>query len=612
MPAAFRVQFGSPDVPNTGTILTAPANFSAVGSLNSAIAIPLTNHSYTAGNRPKTTSNHVPRDFAGAVSFTAIDTLNLLRVSPGTTAAQALPWALWEYIGAAGGPNEFIVRSRHILTLAAGTRSVTATIPSVANIDKVVPFITGVLHDGSGSNATVGLTAIAYGSGTDTLNVVRGGSTGTTTVYVSCVEFTGSNWTVLHARSALTLDQNGTLTLRAAADGQSGAAASVGNWANAWIIHQFKNYNDDDVVGPNTMGKIYRPGADTQTVNWTGYAAGVAATQQHVVHVLVNSNMPVTRYQNTTSSWTDWFNQSIASAALTDLSQSLLFVSGAANTAAGFPRGLNGVRFSTLTTAQIYGGRDSISSGHDREIQVVRLPEDTAGGVTGTFDAAPLIWSGDLTAGVGGAFTAGAVAWSGEVTAGLIGNFAGASLAWSGEASAGLVGNFDGASLSWAGDSAAGVGGLFDAAAVAWSGEVSAGVGGIFAADQVLWSADLTGSIGGNIAGTFAPAAIAWSGDVSAGVGGVFAPDAVDWSGEVTAGLTGNFAADQVVWSGASGGVAGGGAVGAFASAAVLWSAELTGLVQTPPVIDADRAILVSSVSRAIVINPLDNSLLIN
>ena len=113
------------------------------------------------------------------------------------------------------------------------------TVSGVVNKDQCIPVITGILHPGNNDSADA-LTATAYLSDATTLEVRRGGgTTATGTVYVTIVEFTGSNWDVKHGREIDNPADSGTVTLVDDSDGVTAGGGDVGNWSNAMIYGQY-------------------------------------------------------------------------------------------------------------------------------------------------------------------------------------------------------------------------------------------------------------------------------------------------------------------------------------------------------------------------------------
>ncbi len=162
-------------MPNTGTTQTAPSNFTAFGSLTSAFVLNKNNRFGSAGASALDATNRLVADLSLRIELTATDTITFTRLATGDAANYRADWESWEYVGAPGGPNEFIVRSRDTVTITAGSRTNAATLTNTpTDINKCIPFITGISNTNTGT-ASQGLTALAWISGANTLNIERGG-----------------------------------------------------------------------------------------------------------------------------------------------------------------------------------------------------------------------------------------------------------------------------------------------------------------------------------------------------------------------------------------------------------------------------------------------------
>lgn len=297
MASDLSIQRGQADIGTAGGTAAPATTF---GDLSSVVVFSANNR-MSHGGPPSSGSNMEGDDMSGGVRLTAVDTIAFTRQPASNAAAMRFAWESWEYVGNPGGAYEFIVRSRN--TVALSGTSGTATLDSTpTDIDRCIPFITGN-STSDGSDDWDAACSIAWLSGANTLNVARGGTTGTTTVEVTTVEFTGSAWDVKHGRVESPAD-SGTITLVDAADGETAGGGDVGDWANALIFGYFRGNNlngVDDAISDTSA--VYDPGANTTTVAWQfngNHAdAGTAQDGQHFVHVLACADMAVTRINNT-------------------------------------------------------------------------------------------------------------------------------------------------------------------------------------------------------------------------------------------------------------------------------------------------------------------------
>jgi hypothetical protein len=288
----FNIQHIGVNVPRTGGNL----NITAVSSLNNAVALSNNNRKTQQGPGA---ANLESDDLSGAARLTGTNQLTYFRDGGSLNANALFRNSIWEYVGPAGGDNEMIVRGRYTLNLNGGTNSITQALTGVANPEKCIPFITGILNNSTADDADSG-TAVAYLENASTMRVQKGSTDNNVTVYITLVEFTGNNWTVLHGDSGDTGADTGTITLRANADG-SGAATSVSDWSNAFIFSHHRGDTDtsgvNDAIADNWP--VMTNGGTNQTVNWSFHADHVSSgTNRQFVHVLENPNINVTRFQN--------------------------------------------------------------------------------------------------------------------------------------------------------------------------------------------------------------------------------------------------------------------------------------------------------------------------
>ena len=173
------------NIPNTGTTNTLATS---LGSLASAF-VRNVNNRRMAGGFQLSGANMEVDDVSLGFQLTDVDTVTIGREAGSNALETFGGWETWEYTGAASGANEFVVRGRYQLSMSGETT--TQTVSGITDIDRCIPFIQGLFSD-SASDDSDHATAVAWMSGTDTLNISRGsGSADTTEVWVVVVEFTG-------------------------------------------------------------------------------------------------------------------------------------------------------------------------------------------------------------------------------------------------------------------------------------------------------------------------------------------------------------------------------------------------------------------------------------
>ncbi len=364
----FNVQHVQDDIGNTGGSNT---SFTAVSSLNNAFVLANNNRKVSAGINGN--GSTLPADdLSGARVLTGVNTLSYYRQSGSTGSSTRFNGSIWEYVGTPGGPNEMIVRGRYAVSLNGSTNSVTQVISGITNANKCIPFITGIITNRNSRGADSG-TAIAYLENASTLRVEKGTNANTVTVYITVVEFTGSNWTVLHGDSGSSSADTGTITLRANSDG-TGSATNVSNWGEAIIFTQHRGDNNQNAVNDAIADNwpITDPGSNNQSVDWTFHANHDSnGNNRHFVHILNNSNLGVTRFQDTNpSAGENTIN--ISSAGLSNINEALIV--GTSTTSGGgtaYARGWRNYYLNSTTQAAHWCARSGNTLSH--EIQIVDL-----------------------------------------------------------------------------------------------------------------------------------------------------------------------------------------------------------------------------------------------
>jgi hypothetical protein len=364
----FKVQHIQDDVARTGGTNT---SFTAVSSLSSAIELANSNRKTHAGS-PTTSANLNGDDMSGARRLTSSNTLTYFREFGSITNDMLFNTSIWEYIGPSGGGNELIVRGRYSVTLNGTTNSITQALTGIINANNCIPFITGIMNNSTSQDADSG-TALAYLENATTLRVQKGSNGNNVTVYITLVEFTGSNWTVLHGDSGNVSSDTGTITLRNASDG-TGTATNVSAWSDAIIFSHFRA--DTNASGSNDaladLWPVTEPGNNNQRVDWTFNSNhDSSGTNRHFVHVLVNSGLNVTRFQDSSSSALET-TINITSAGLSDINQALIVGSSTSSgTGNAYARGWRNYYLNSTTQAAHWSHRSGNTVSN--EIQIVDL-----------------------------------------------------------------------------------------------------------------------------------------------------------------------------------------------------------------------------------------------
>ncbi|WP_298554813.1 LamG-like jellyroll fold domain-containing protein [uncultured Algibacter sp.] len=366
--ADFKVQHIQDEVGNTGETNT---SFTAVNSLNSVVELANSNRKTHGG--PQTHSGNRPGDdMAGARQLTAAGTLTYYRESSSDSRDMRFNTSIWEYIGASGGDNELIVRGRYAVNLNGSTNSVAQAIAGVINANKCIPFVTGIMNSATSQDAD-SATAVAYLEDATTLRVQKGSNGNNVTVYITLVEFTGINWTVLHGDSGNSSADSGTITLNDGADG-TGTATNVSDWSEAIIFSHFRA--DTGASGVNDaisdLWPVTDPGSNNQSVDWTFHSNhDSAGTNRHFIHVLTNTGLNVVRFQNTSRNAGETAID-ITSAGLSDIHQALIVGSSSSSgRGTAYGRGWRNYYLNSTTEAVHWAHRNNNTLSH--EIQIIDL-----------------------------------------------------------------------------------------------------------------------------------------------------------------------------------------------------------------------------------------------
>ena len=396
----FKVQHIQTDVSNSGsagtsgfTEVTSNA-FTPVSSTSKAFALPASNrktHSGFSSSESVTEGD----DMAGATRLTANGTVKYYRETESASGAMRFNTSIWEYTGPSGGVNEFIVRGRYIASLPAGGTGLGYTFTNIdvsgagiVSPNKVVPFITGIMNDDE-TNGSDSSTGIAHLSSSTNLVVRKGTTSNNVTIFITLVEFTGSNWSVLHGDISST-SNTGSITLYDGYDA-TGTATDVSSWNNAIIITQSKAESSSSGGVKEylySQWPIVAPGPDTQTVNWNFNAARTTTgnSSRHFIHVLDNSILNITRVTDTQNSVSGTVD--ISSAALMDINQSMIIGSTISNGSGnGYGRGWRNYQInpSNINEATHWCHRSGSILSHNLQIIDLYTPptqNEGPGGVT--------------------------------------------------------------------------------------------------------------------------------------------------------------------------------------------------------------------------------------
>lgn len=233
----FYVQHGTETVSGTGVTLTAGVDYVAPAS-NSSAFVRITNTSMTGAGSDTLGATRNPDQITAYITGPVDLASGFTIARPGTaTDNTRVSWEIVEYIGVAGGDNEFIVRAADEVTYGTSDLFATGTAAvGVADDTDVVVFITGQLNPATaGANFNAGLSVSHWSAATDQPLFERGDADGeSASVSYAVVEFTGASWKV----------QRASHTYTAAGVVETEAIAAV-NGLNRTFLHTQKLSGDE-------------------------------------------------------------------------------------------------------------------------------------------------------------------------------------------------------------------------------------------------------------------------------------------------------------------------------------------------------------------------------
>ena len=228
----FRIQRGYVDFGASEDSVA--INLDNTVDITKAFARITNSQSASSGPSVGTTGNRNVDDI-GVVSITLSTTqVTIARLAAGENADYRFCWEVWEYIGAVGGPNEFIVRAKGNTTFAANNAESWLNSSTYDTYTKLVPICGALSSAGTGASwGSIRCGHDTFISGPTTYTRAKVAYQPTVVRYITqyCVEFTGSNWQV------------DTLSQSFSADGinlSKTMSYDVGDWTHSFIISSYR------------------------------------------------------------------------------------------------------------------------------------------------------------------------------------------------------------------------------------------------------------------------------------------------------------------------------------------------------------------------------------
>lgn len=326
-----------------------------VGSLDNAFVLIGNNRKMSAGP-PSNNGNMELDDLCGAMYLSDTSTVTINRQSGSLGSDTRFAGEVIEYVGPAGGPNEFTVIGRYSGTVSntSNTTSVTVTAPS--DRKKVIPIITGIVSAENSDGGARG-TSICFMNTDTNVVVYAGGWASDVTVYFTLVEFTGSNWEVAHGGTGSTADSGTIVLVEESTGNPAGTPKDIGDWSTALIFPQHRGDTGSDTnqaIADNWP--VLSPGADTSSVSFTFNSQRDGTGNFNYCHVLQNDKMSVQRMTDTQSA-EGAMNVTITST-LSDITKACVIASRTSSgTGTAYGRGWVNARITSTSNVELWAHR---------------------------------------------------------------------------------------------------------------------------------------------------------------------------------------------------------------------------------------------------------------
>lgn len=282
------------DIGASGSTYTLTNN---VGATSSAFVRKITSTDKATGPVGNT-GNAGPNIAHAGVALTGADELTFYK---GNSTTQKIVGEVWRYTGDAGGVNEFINRGDYAVTISSGSSSATQAVTGLVNRNDAVPILNGLSTTITSTSDYEETTVAVHINSSGEIVVSRNNNTnGTLVVYVTVVEFTGSNWSIGHGFSGSHDSSIQTVTLNTDSTGAGGSTFDVGDWGTAMIIDASMEGDTSETGLADVMALIQPAGTTTQvTFSVTEADAAARNDGDGYIHVIQNDDLIVDRATNT-------------------------------------------------------------------------------------------------------------------------------------------------------------------------------------------------------------------------------------------------------------------------------------------------------------------------
>lgn len=368
----FKIQQGEEIVSGTGLTLVAGVDYEAPNATSSAF-VRITNSHMTGAGRDAAGGAQNADDYTAYISNPANLTTSFT-ISRDTDSINNtyVAWEIIEYVGAAGGDNEIIVRDQQSLSLSAAANTATGSaVPSVVDDSDVVVFITGQMHRGGNRTESYAHQfTSAWNSSTNEPTFERGDHGGNAAeVSYAVVEFTGLNWKVQRAEHAY--DTVGVT--------ETEPIAAVNSLARTFI-HAQKRYTAVSGIG-NVGHEVWLSSIGAVSFEMNNLATTTGVTHTAVAWIVENTQtgtgaMSVQRSSGNTTGGTEPVVISLPIATdLNSVNNASIFITTDVNqTGDTMPRPLAGAFITSSSTYQLWRSEASGGGVLSYRTEIVQWP----------------------------------------------------------------------------------------------------------------------------------------------------------------------------------------------------------------------------------------------
>lgn len=307
-------------------------------------------------------------EFGVRVVIVSTTTVNFSRWTGSPNADLVCRWELVEYIGAAGGPNEFVNRLQaQLLIFSGSTAKITGTVSG--DFTRCVPIVHSVDSDDSGQHwdrEAHTAQVVDLGGGDYRVDLTRSQSGSQSWMLCSLVEFTGSAWDVqnnrMHAFGAAGSDEEETID-------------DVVDWAQAFIVPTYRPSGGDSEV--DSTAHLVRPGSSTTKLAFRLDAGAAQPSRHHAIaHVVRHPALRVQHLDNLAGAAIGASGESFdveLDDAVDDVANTMVIVTAiTAEDAADYPTGFFDWALLDADTVRLLQKRDGADSRY--ALQAIQLP----------------------------------------------------------------------------------------------------------------------------------------------------------------------------------------------------------------------------------------------